>query len=164
MAIHPGKERKETFVELKEIRLRIRNWVLENFELTEQEAITVVSESINLCPCPAIVGESPEAYIDRATRKRITYIDNNPDKFGNEKGEVEVNDEPAEPDLEDAYNAADSISLTGSEKQINWAKSIATKNNEQIARAWKKKDFKLPTSAKWWIENRDNIYSALMSL
>lgn len=165
MAIHPGKERQISYPELNEIRLQIKKWVLGEFEVTEQEAISVVSETLSLCPCPAIVGEIPNDYIDRAVRKRIIFIRNNPDKFDNDEGQVEVNHtEPSEPDLEDAYNAADSIAFVGSEKQINWAHSIATKNNEQIAKAWKKKNFKLPTSAKWWIENRDNVYSALLDL
>jgi hypothetical protein len=162
-AIHPGKERKTSLNERSKIRSAIRKWVLENFEVTGIEALSIASESMMLVPCPAIVGETAQAYIDRASRKRIAYINNNPGKFGNDQGEIEITAEPSEPDLEDAYNAIDSITFIGSEKQINWARSIATKNSEQIASAWKKKDFKLPTSAKWWIENRENIYSALVN-
>jgi hypothetical protein len=62
---------------------------------------------------------------------------------------------PSESDLEDAYQWVDT-SLTGSEKQVSWAKDIAFKHLEAIARTWKQgKD--VPTSAKWWIDNRNNI-------
>lgn len=82
------------------------------------------------------------------------------DEFDSSEDSVSV----AEPDIEDAYNTADTINFTGSEKQINWARSIATKSSEEIARAWKKKNFSLPGSAKWWIDNRNDIYSALLKL
>lgn len=70
----------------------------------------------------------------------------------------------SESDMEDAYNAADSLQFTGSPKQVDWARSIATKSSEDIARAWKVKSFDLPTSASWWIGNQNNIYEALISL
>jgi hypothetical protein len=80
-----------------------------------------------------------------------------------QKPQVQSAIEVAESDLEDAYHAADSIAFTGSEKQIKWAQSIATNNNRAIALS--KMPFKqLPTSAKWWIENRDDIHSALQGL
>ncbi|MBW4514595.1 MAG: hypothetical protein KME11_05160 [Timaviella obliquedivisa GSE-PSE-MK23-08B] len=70
--------------------------------------------------------------------------------------------EPSEPELEDAYHVADSIQFVGSEKQVNWARSIATNNSRAIAQSGKFKS--LPTAAKWWIENRDDLYSALAGL
>ena len=66
-------------------------------------------------------------------------------------------------DLEDAYNAADSISFTGSEKQINWARSIATNNDRAIALSGLSLK-QLPASAKWWIDNRNDVYTALEGL
>ena len=71
--------------------------------------------------------------------------------------------EPSESDLEDAYNAADCIKFAGSEKQIKWARDIATNNNREIS-ASKLSFNQLPVSAQWWIENRNNIYAALKGL
>lgn len=63
---------------------------------------------------------------------------------------------PAENELEDAINWVDGTKFDGSEKQIKWAKDIAHKNLEYICRLWKEN--KVPsTSAKWWIENRNDI-------
>jgi hypothetical protein len=61
-----------------------------------------------------------------------------------------------ETDLEEAYQVIDAIKFEGSEKQINWAKDIAFKSQIEVARALKVNK-KIPTSAKWWIENRNNI-------
>jgi hypothetical protein len=70
----------------------------------------------------------------------------------------------AEPQIEDAINAVESIDFTGSEKQIAWAKSIALDHVEQIAESWQGKNFTLPTQAKWWIDHRTDICKGLCSL
>jgi len=62
----------------------------------------------------------------------------------------------AENDLENAYQWADSADFEGSPKQINWARDIATKNCEYIVSLWEAGEE--PTlSAKWWIDNRQNL-------
>jgi hypothetical protein len=66
---------------------------------------------------------------------------------------------PSESDLEDAYNWVE-CSLTGSEKQIAWAVSIAHKHHFAIVQAWKAGK-SVPTAASWWIENRNNIVVSL---
>lgn len=69
---------------------------------------------------------------------------------------------PSESDLEDAYHALDAIALTGSPKQIKWARSIAWNSRDALAMLWKQGvDVKLPTQAAWWIENRGNLLVAL---
>jgi hypothetical protein len=69
---------------------------------------------------------------------------------------------PSESDLEDAYNWVES-SLNGSPAQIKWAKDIAHKHQNEICIMWKKGK-EIPTSAKWWIDNRNGILQALGSL
>ena len=63
---------------------------------------------------------------------------------------------PAENDLEDALSWAECAEMQGSEKQIKWARDIASKNCNAIALA-QKKNLAIPTSAKWWIDHRHNI-------
>jgi len=63
---------------------------------------------------------------------------------------------PSESDLEDALQWVENTEFNGSEKQVKWAKSIALKHLQEIANAWKK-EVEIPLSAKWWIENRNNI-------
>lgn len=63
---------------------------------------------------------------------------------------------PSESDLEDATNWIESTEFQGSEKQVQWAKDIALKHLQEIVSAWKK-GIEIPISAKWWIENRNNI-------
>ena len=62
---------------------------------------------------------------------------------------------PSESDLEDAYNWVE-CSVTGSEKQVAWAMSIAHDYHFAIVQAWKAGK-SIPTAASWWIENRNNI-------
>ena len=69
----------------------------------------------------------------------------------------------SETELEDAQNVAESITFTGSEKQIKWAKDIAIKASEAIA-ASKLSISQIPASAKWWIDNRYDISSALKAV
>ncbi len=69
----------------------------------------------------------------------------------------------SETELEDAQNVAESINFTGSDKQIKWAKDIAIKATEAIA-ASKLSISQIPTSAKWWIDNRYDISSALKAI
>jgi DNA primase large subunit len=69
---------------------------------------------------------------------------------------------PSESELEDAYNWVES-SLSGSPAQIKWAKDIAHKHQNEICIMWKKGK-EIPTSAKWWIDNRNGILQALGSL
>jgi len=71
--------------------------------------------------------------------------DNNPDES-----------EPDESDVEDALHWVESNPFQGSDKQKKWASDIALQNLEEIALAWKSGK-EIPLSAKWWIENRDNI-------
>ena len=63
---------------------------------------------------------------------------------------------PSESDLEDATNWVESAEFQGSEKQVKWAKDIASMHLQEIVSAWKK-EIEIPISAKWWIENRNNI-------
>lgn len=69
----------------------------------------------------------------------------------------------SETELEDAQNVAESISFTGSEKQVRWAKDIAIKASEAITTS-KIAISQIPTSAKWWIDNRYDISNALKSV
>lgn len=62
----------------------------------------------------------------------------------------------AEPDLEDAYHWIDAQELIGSPKQIKWAKDIMLSHQRGIALALKSNKT-IPLSARWWIENRENI-------
>jgi hypothetical protein len=62
----------------------------------------------------------------------------------------------AEPDKEDALHYVEALSFVGSEKQIKWAKDIALKHLDNVALALKKNK-SIPTSAKWWIDNRNSI-------
>jgi hypothetical protein len=64
--------------------------------------------------------------------------------------------EVAEPDIEDALHYVESLAFQGSEKQIKWAKDIALKNIDEVARALKL-NRSIPVKAKWWIDNRSNI-------
>jgi hypothetical protein len=70
--------------------------------------------------------------------------------------EAEEENPIAENDREDAIHYIASLDFIGSEKQIKWAKSIALNAVDEIAIALKNNK-KIPTSAKWWIENRGNI-------
>ena len=63
---------------------------------------------------------------------------------------------PSESDLEDALHWVENTEFKGSEKQVSWAKDIAQKHLQEIVSAWKK-EIEIPISAKWWIENRNNI-------
>lgn len=63
---------------------------------------------------------------------------------------------PSESDLEDALNWAECATFQGSQKQINWAKAIAAEHVMAIAIAHKQGK-QVPTDAKWWIDNRNNI-------
>lgn len=69
----------------------------------------------------------------------------------------------SETELEDAQIVAESIAFTGSDKQIKWAKDIALKATESIASS-KLAIGQIPTSAKWWIDNRYDISNALKSI
>lgn len=62
----------------------------------------------------------------------------------------------SEPDTEDALHYIESLIFQGSEKQIKWAKDIALKNIDAVAQALRENK-SIPTSAKWWIDNRNNI-------
>jgi len=63
---------------------------------------------------------------------------------------------PSESDLEDALSWAECVPMQGSKKQIEWARNIASNHCNAIAIA-QKKGIKIPTSAKWWIDHRNNI-------
>ena len=65
-------------------------------------------------------------------------------------------DPVSESDREDALNYVESLKFEGSPKQIKWATSIALDAVDDVAIALKNNK-KIPTSAKWWIENRGNI-------
>lgn len=67
---------------------------------------------------------------------------------------------PSESDLEDALSWAECATFQGSQKQINWAKAIAAEHVMAIALAHKQGK-QVPTDAKWWIDNRDNIVVSL---
>lgn len=62
----------------------------------------------------------------------------------------------AEPDIEDALHYVESLVFQGSEKQIKWAKDIALKHIDAAAQALRE-NRTIPTSAKWWIDNRNSI-------
>jgi len=64
--------------------------------------------------------------------------------------------ETSENELEDAINWVDATKFQGSEKQVKWAKDIAHKNLEYICKLWKSGQ-EPSISAKWWIENRNEI-------
>lgn len=68
--------------------------------------------------------------------------------------------EVAEPDTEDALHYLESFEFEGTEKQVKWAKDIALKNINEVAQALRKNKSINP-SAKWWIDNRNNINISL---
>lgn len=68
-----------------------------------------------------------------------------------------------ESQLEDAIQVAESIDFSGSPKQIKWARSIALENAEAIALSGISIP-QIPTKASWWIDNRDNIRTALKAI
>jgi hypothetical protein len=71
---------------------------------------------------------------------------------------------PDESDIQDAIHWAESLnSFCGSEKQKAWASNLALPMATSIALAWKKGKT-VPASAKWWIDNRQNLSVALLSL
>jgi hypothetical protein len=65
-------------------------------------------------------------------------------------------EDAAEPDIEDALHYVESLVFQGSEKQIKWAKDIALKHIDAAAQALRE-NRTIPTSAKWWIDNRNSI-------
>ena len=67
---------------------------------------------------------------------------------------------PSSSDLEDAHSWIECTTFVGSEKQCDWARSIALKNINAIALALKK-GMKPTDSAKWWIDQRNNIVVSL---
>lgn len=67
---------------------------------------------------------------------------------------------PSPSEKEKALAWVQEAEFSGSEKQIKWAKDIASKHAEAIVFAWKK-GYAVPTSAKWWIENNRNIVVSL---
>lgn len=69
-------------------------------------------------------------------------------------------EEVAEPDIEDALHYVESLVFQGSEKQIKWAKDIALKHIDAAAQALRE-NRTIPTSAKWWIDNRNSITKRL---
>ena len=110
-------------------------------------------------------GYAPEEQLLTAARKLMHELDEKEELETLLIGESETpKNSPAESDLEDAYNVADSIEFVGSEKQVNWARTIATNASESIACAMKERNLNLPCEAKWWIENRGDIEGALARL
>ena len=67
---------------------------------------------------------------------------------------------PSSSDLEDAQSWAECTTFVGSERQCAWARSIALKNLNAIALAFRK-GAKPTNSAKWWIDNQNNIVVSL---
>jgi hypothetical protein len=65
-------------------------------------------------------------------------------------------EENAEPDTEDALHYVESLVFQGSQKQVKWAKDIALKHIDAAAQALRE-NRTIPTSAKWWIDNRNSI-------
>ena len=65
-------------------------------------------------------------------------------------------EDAAEPNIEDALHYVESLVFQGSEKQIKWAKDIALKHLDDVALALRQ-NRTIPTSSKWWIDNRNNI-------
>ena len=62
----------------------------------------------------------------------------------------------AEPDLEDAYHWIESCQISGSTKQVKWARDIMMRHQVTIALALKNgKSITLDSS--WWIDNRADI-------
>lgn len=70
---------------------------------------------------------------------------------------------PSGTDKEDAYQLIDSLKFEGSDRQIKWAKDIALKSLDAVCLVLKKNK-SIPASAKWWIDNRNDVTSALLGL
>lgn len=70
---------------------------------------------------------------------------------------------PSESELEDAINWCECAELKGSLKQVKWARSIASNHATAVATVLACGG-KLPTSASWWIDHRDNCSVSLLGL
>ena len=86
----------------------------------------------------------------------VSAVLRNLEALNEDESYISDESEVAEPDIEDALHYVESLAFQGSEKQIKWAKDIALKNLDEVAKALRL-DKSIPTSAKWWIDNRSNI-------
>ena len=86
----------------------------------------------------------------------VSAVLRNLEALNEDESYISDESEVAEPDIEDALHYVESLAFQGSEKQIKWAKDIALKNLDEVAKALRL-DKSIPTSAKWWIDNRNNI-------
>lgn len=144
----------ETQKALKKLVETLKN----TFDLPEGETYEAIAEDaiIDAIQSPFVISNTPlhELIYSRALSVCQNWSGD----------EEEAEPEVSESSKEDVYQSIESLDFVGSEKQIKWAKDIAHKATDDIAKAWRNKDFKLPTSAKWWIENKENIYGALIKL
>jgi hypothetical protein len=91
---------------------------------------------------------------------RLVYALDEKEELDSLLEETQEEKQVSEPELEDAYHVADSIQFAGSPKQIKWAQDIALNNLQAIALSDMAFN-QFPKSAKWWIDNRENILEAL---
>jgi hypothetical protein len=133
------------------LKNQIKEWAIAN---GDAEDVVLIQEWLDLESIKSFEGKElneilawmPDNLINRVNELKSSQV------FHNTAGV------PSESELEDAYNWASSLgSFDGSEKQKQWASNIAEKNITKIALAWKQGK-EVPISAKWWIDNRNNIW------
>ena len=127
----------------------------EEFELEPGETYQGVAENL---VCDVIMEERFIVSSIPIHEIIVSSVLKNLEALGEEESYSSEPEEPevSEPDTEDALHYVESLVFQGSEKQIKWAKDIALKNLDEVAKALKL-DKPIPPSAKWWIDNRSNI-------
>ncbi|ATW59276.1 hypothetical protein Cl131_gp008 [Aphanizomenon phage vB_AphaS-CL131] len=123
----------------------------EEFELEPGETYQGVAENL---VCDVIIQESFIVSSIPIHEIIVSAVLKNLEVMGED--ESYTSEEVSEPDTEDALHYIESLIFQGSEKQIKWAKDIALKNLDEVAKALRL-DKSIPISAKWWIDNRSNI-------
>ena len=124
----------------------------EEFELGPGETYQGVAENL---VCDVIMEERFIVSSIPIHEIIVSAVLKNLEVMGEDESYTSEVSEP-EPDTEDALHYIESLIFQGSEKQIKWAKDIALKNLDEVAKALRL-DKSIPTSAKWWIDNRSNI-------
>jgi hypothetical protein len=151
--------------------VRVAQWLEDEADLEQDDARSLARKVAGKAKGElqmAISSTAPDVYMPKADAIELLYLESLKlaDKL-DQSGELELmmaeDARPSESDLEDAYHVATSINFQGSEKQIKWAKSIALDNCEAIAQS-KMPAAKMPTAAKWWIDNRDNVLKGFLGL
>lgn len=140
----------DTLLQIKAVK-EVKTRLLSSFVLSEKEAEELALGAVKeVCDGSFVVDvyEKKESQVVSAALQKINEW-NTPIKELAENSVSEI-------DLEEALHFIEALNFSGSPKQIAWAQSIANQKLEIVAEALKQGK-KIPASAKWWIENRENI-------